>query len=161
RSPDTDTAVRARLRSRFPPPPLGEGRVGVQPVPDGKDLDVEAVADQTPDTAGQEHRYENPDDAHEDEIPGAQLGQALLNGKEDARPQNRSLDAAHAADQGDENHLRRPLDAEDRARQNVELADDEQRAPSATARRRNDIDDPLRRRHPHSNASGGDLVIAD
>ena len=89
------------------------------------------------------------------------LGQALLNGKEDARPQNRSLDAAHAADQGDENHLRRPLDAEDRARQNVELADDEQRASGAAARRRDDVDDPLRRRDAHADASRGDLVVAD
>src|SRR5205823_13575031 len=130
----------------------------MQPVADGKHLDMEAAADQTPNTSRQEHGNEKPDDADQDEIPGTELGEALLDGKENARPQNRSFDAAHAADQRDENHLRRPLDAEDRARQYVQLADDEQRAPSTAARRRHDIDDPLRRRHAHTNASRGDLV---
>ena len=61
---------------------------------------------------------------------------------------DRPLDRADPADDGHEDHLRRPLDAEGRGRLDAELADGDQRPGRAAPRRGDQVHDPLGPRAP-------------
>src|SRR5216683_8123777 len=122
---------------------------------------MQAAADQAPDSLGQEHGNGDSQRPKQDEVPGAGLGQRLLNDGEDGGADDWSFDAAHTSDQRDENHLRRPRYAEDRTGEDVELADDQQRATRAAPGGRHDVDDPFRPGDPYAGTARRDLVVAD
>src|SRR5438552_1759249 len=133
----------------------------MQPVADGKYLDMKAAADQAPDSPGQEHGDGDRQRPQEDQIPGTRLGQRLLDDREDRGTDDRPLDAAHATDQRYEDHLRRPPYAEDRTGEDVELADDQQRPAGAAPGGGHDVDNPFRPGNAHASTARGHLVVPD
>ena len=122
---------------------------------------MQPAADEAPHATRQKHGDDHGQQSKQDQVPGAQLRQALLDGEEDGRPNDRSLDTSQTSDQRDEDHLCRPRHAEDGARQHVELADDDERAARTTTGCRNHVDDALRRRHPHADAASRQFVVPD
>ncbi len=74
----------------------------MQPVPDRKDLQVQAVVDQAPGSPRQEHPHQHRQTAKDDEIGRAELRERLLNRKVDHGPDDGSFDAAQPANHRDE-----------------------------------------------------------
>src|SRR5262245_51316456 len=58
-------------------------------VPDWQQPDVQAVVDQAPQTARQEERKGDGDQAQANQIPGAQIGELILNHEEQDRANDR------------------------------------------------------------------------
>ena len=81
------------------------------------------------DHAGREH----PD---EDQVPGAVVGQQLLQGEEDDRPDDGTLDGAQTADDHGEDHERAPLEAEGRLGLDAQQVEVDDGAGDARARTR-------------------------
>ncbi len=75
--------------------------------------DRQPLLDQTPQPLGQQQREGDRGGAQADQIPGALIGEPVLDREEDRGPDERSLEGAQAADQHHEDHVRRPLHAED------------------------------------------------
>src|SRR6202521_6414473 len=133
----------------------------MQPIADWKDLQMQAAADDAPDSLGQEHGDGDRQRPEQDQVPGAVLRERLLDDSEDRGPDDRPLDAAHTSDERHKNHLRRPPYAEDRTGEDVELADDQQRPARAASGGGHDVDDALRPRDAHAGAARRYLVVAD
>ena len=74
-------------------------------VPYWQQPDVQPVVDQTPQTARQEERKGDSDQAQADQIPGAQIGELLLDNEEQDRPNDRPFKRAEAANQDHESGM--------------------------------------------------------
>jgi hypothetical protein len=81
-----------------------------QPAADGKELDAGAVGEQAPQAARRKQHHRDADQSQRQQIPGAIMGQAVLQQEEDDHADNRSFDGADAADDDDEDHIGRPVD---------------------------------------------------
>ena len=131
-----------------------------EPVADREDPDVEPVGDQAPQPAPREDGNGHGDQAEDDQVPGPVRGQGLLEDEEQDGAEDRPLDRADAADDGHEDHLRRPLHAERRRGLHVQLADDDQRAGRAAADRGHHEHEAPGAGDPHADAARADLVVA-
>src|SRR5215813_1844947 len=92
-------------------------------------------------------RLEHHDDGHQpehDQVDGTQVGQELAQEEEHDRADNRPLDAADAADHGDEDHEGGPvIDAEGGVGRDPQLLQEDERAHHGGAECGHDVDDEL------------------
>src|SRR5215813_10340241 len=93
--------------------------------------------------SGPEHDGDR-DCAEHHQVEGAEIGERLAQQEENERTDDRTLDAANAADHGDEDHEGGPVvDAEGGVRRDAQLLQENQRAEHGGAKHGDDIDDEL------------------
>ena len=70
--------------------------------PDWKQMDVQTVGHNSPETLGGYHHYRDGDQSKCNEIPGVIIGEKPVKNEEAKGANKRSLDAAYSADDDDE-----------------------------------------------------------
>src|SRR6516165_10479210 len=140
-----------------PAPRTSDPRVE-EMVSDWQQPDVQPVVDQTPQTARQEERKGDSDQAQADQIPGAQIGELILDNEEQDRPNDRPFKRAEAANQHHEDQVCRPLHTKNRLRLNEQSVGQRQCPSRAAAETCQHEEGELH--GPDANAQGGcDLFV--
>src|SRR5262245_1217367 len=128
----------------------------------GEDFPTEALDQKPPDAfRGEEHDGDR-DSAEHHQVDGTEVGERLAQQEEHQRADDRALDAADAADHGDEDHEGGPVvDAEGGVRRDAQLLQENQRAEHGGAKDGDDVDDELDPDNVDPVALRGELIVAD
>src|SRR5258708_2715857 len=105
-----------------------------------------ALLDRPPQSARQHEREQRGGGAPAGEVPRAAPGDGRLDRTDEDRAQDGTLESAQAADQDHEDHVSRPLDAEDRTRLDEQRVGRDQDAGGAAAETRQDESQTVARR---------------
>src|ERR1044071_5139091 len=139
----------------------GRANAALEAVAEGEQLEVEALLEPAPQAAGQEEGEADRGDAEADEVPGAAVGEPVLDGEEGDGADQRALEAAEAADEDHEDHVGGPLDAEDRLGLDEEGVGEGEGASGAAAERGEDEQQALLGVDADAERRSGGLVVAD
>ena len=130
-------------------------------VSDRQQADVQPVVDQAPQTARQEECESDGDQTEADQVPGAQIGELVLDHEEQDRSDDRPFERAESTDQHHEDQVGRPLHAEDRLRLNEKGVGQGQRSGGAATEAGQRKQDKLQPPDPDSQGSCGFFVVAN
>src|ERR1044071_5005137 len=139
----------------------GRANAALEAVAEGEQLEVEALLEPAPQAAGHEEGEDDRGDAEADEVPGAAVGEPVLDGEEGDGADQRALEGAEAADEDHEDHVGGPLDAEDRLRLDEEGVGADEPPRGAAAERGEDEEEELAGVDADAERRGGVLVVAD
>ena len=125
-------------------------------------VQVEAAIDPAPDAVARIEHEQHGDQAQDDQVPGAVVGQELAQDEVDDHADDRPLDRADAADYHHEDHDDGPvLQAEARLGRDAQLLQEDQPAGEAGAERDDDEGHELGAESVDADAARGGLAVAD